>query len=98
MSGREAASASSARTAWAGRRCAACWRDSTFRRRARSRGVTPAALRVSYLPQQPERRRDETVLDFLRRRSGVAAAETELQRASDALAVESRDSEDVYAA
>jgi len=59
--------------------------------------ATPAALRVGYLPQQPERGRDETVLDYLRRRSGVAAAEAELQRASDALATESRDAEDVYA-
>ena len=59
--------------------------------------ATPAALRVGYLSQQPDRGRDETVLDFLRRRSGVAAAEAELQRASDALATEARGAEDAYA-
>jgi ATPase subunit of ABC transporter with duplicated ATPase domains len=60
--------------------------------------ATPAALRVGYLPQQPEPRRDETVLDFLRRRSGVAAAEAELERASAALAIESHGAADAYAA
>jgi len=59
--------------------------------------ATPAALRVGYLPQQPEHGRDDTVLDFLRHRSGVAAAEAELQRASDALATESRGADDAYA-
>src|SRR5262245_50203393 len=59
--------------------------------------ASPAGLRVGYLPQQPEPRRDETVLEFLRRRSGVAAAEAELERASGALALESHGAADAYA-
>jgi ATPase subunit of ABC transporter with duplicated ATPase domains len=60
--------------------------------------ATPAALRVGYLPQQPDRGRGDTVLEFLRRRSGVAEAEAELERASAALAVEARGAADQYAA
>jgi ATPase subunit of ABC transporter with duplicated ATPase domains len=59
--------------------------------------ATPATLRVGYLPQQPEPRPDETALEFLRRRSGVAAAEVELERASTALAVDSRAAADADA-
>jgi ATPase subunit of ABC transporter with duplicated ATPase domains len=46
---------------------------------------TPPSLRVGYLPQEPERG-DETLLAFLARRAGVAAAEAELERAAAALA------------
>jgi ATPase subunit of ABC transporter with duplicated ATPase domains len=47
--------------------------------------ATPPTLRVGHLAQEPERA-DETVLEFLNRRTGVAAAEAELERAAAALA------------
>jgi ATPase subunit of ABC transporter with duplicated ATPase domains len=47
--------------------------------------ATPPNLRVGYLAQEPERR-DETVLEFLARRTGVTAAQAELERAAAALA------------
>src|SRR5690242_6469581 len=37
--------------------------------------LSPAAATVGYLPQEPERRPGESVLEFLRRRTGVAAAQ-----------------------
>jgi ATPase subunit of ABC transporter with duplicated ATPase domains len=40
----------------------------------------PPSLTVGYLPQQPDRREGETLLEHLARRTGVAAAEAELQR------------------
>jgi ATPase subunit of ABC transporter with duplicated ATPase domains len=46
---------------------------------------TPAGLRVGYLPQEPERD-TETLFAFLGRRTGVTAAEAELERAAAALA------------
>jgi ATPase subunit of ABC transporter with duplicated ATPase domains len=39
----------------------------------------PATLTVGYLPQQPERREGETLLEHLARRTGVADAEAELE-------------------
>ena len=47
--------------------------------------TTPPTLRVGHLVQEPERT-DETVLEFLGRRTGVTAAEDELERAAAALA------------
>ena len=47
------------------------------------RVVAPPGLRVGYLPQEPELRPGETLLAAFARRTGVAAAETEV----DALAV-----------
>ena len=47
--------------------------------------ATPPTLRVGHLAQEPERF-DETVLEFLARRTGVTAAEAELERAAAALA------------
>jgi ATPase subunit of ABC transporter with duplicated ATPase domains len=44
----------------------------------------PATLAVAHLPQERPRG-EETVLDALRRRAGVAAAEAELERAAHAL-------------
>ena len=44
----------------------------------------PATLAVAHLPQERPRG-DETVLDALRRRAGLAAAESELERAAQAL-------------
>ena len=42
---------------------------------------TPPALRVGYLPQERERRSDETVYAFLERRTGVADADAAFARA-----------------
>jgi len=41
---------------------------------------TPATLTVGYLPQEHDRRPDETLLAYLGRRTGVAAAEADVQR------------------
>jgi len=62
--------------------------------------VTPAppTLRVGYLPQEPDRRAGETLLAYLARRVGVAAADTELERASGALARGEPGADDRYAA
>ena len=53
---------------------------------------SPATLTVGYLPQEHDRRPGETLLAYLGRRTGVAAAEAELERTA-------RDwNEDAYAA
>ena len=41
---------------------------------------TPASLTVGYLPQEPDRRPGETLLAYLSRRTGVTAAEEEVER------------------
>src|SRR5215216_597950 len=46
----------------------------------------PPAANVGVLPQEPERRSDETVRQHLARRTGVAAAELELDGATTDLA------------
>ncbi len=48
--------------------------------------LTPPSATVGYLPQEPERRPGETVLDLLGRRTGVAEASAALDAATDALA------------
>jgi len=58
---------------------------------------TPPTARVGYLPQEPERG-DETLGDFLARRTGVAAAEVELERAAHALGEGAPGSDDEYSA
>jgi ATPase subunit of ABC transporter with duplicated ATPase domains len=60
-------------------------------------GRTPATLTAGYLPQEPERREGETLLGLLARRTGVAAAERELERTASALAA-GADADDRYAA
>jgi ATPase subunit of ABC transporter with duplicated ATPase domains len=47
--------------------------------------AAPPTATVGYLPQEPDRRHDETLAAFLARRTGVAAAEAELDRATAAL-------------
>jgi ATPase subunit of ABC transporter with duplicated ATPase domains len=47
---------------------------------------SPASSAVGYLPQEPDRRQGETVLEFLERRTGVTAAQADLDVASHALA------------
>jgi ATPase subunit of ABC transporter with duplicated ATPase domains len=56
----------------------------------------PRTLRVGYLPQEADRRRGETLRAFLARRTGVAAAEAEHERAAHALARDEPDSRDTY--
>jgi ATPase subunit of ABC transporter with duplicated ATPase domains len=58
--------------------------------------ATPPTLRVGYLAQEPERR-DESVLEHLSRRTGVTAAEAELERAAAALADAPDAGADAYA-
>jgi ATPase subunit of ABC transporter with duplicated ATPase domains len=48
--------------------------------------LTPRTANVGLLPQEPERSSTETARGFLARRSGVAAAEIELEAATRALA------------
>jgi len=48
--------------------------------------LAPPSATVGYLPQEPERRLGESVHAFLARRTGVAAAQAELHRATAALA------------
>jgi ATPase subunit of ABC transporter with duplicated ATPase domains len=45
----------------------------------------PKSLTVGYLPQEPDARPDEPLLDYLARRTGVQAASAELDRLTDAL-------------
>ncbi|MFC6092025.1 ABC-F family ATP-binding cassette domain-containing protein [Saccharothrix sp. BKS2] len=48
--------------------------------------LSPTTATVGHLPQEPDRRPGETVRGFLARRTGVAAAQAELDRATGALA------------
>ena len=48
-------------------------------------GWSPPSLRVGYLPQEPDGEPAETVLGYLARRTGIAAAEADLDRATAAL-------------
>jgi len=48
--------------------------------------VSPPAATVGHLPQEPERRPDETIRAFFARRTGVAAAARDLDAATEALA------------
>jgi ATPase subunit of ABC transporter with duplicated ATPase domains len=59
--------------------------------------VTPPAATVGYLPQEPDRRPGETVAAFLGRRTGVTAAQHELDEASHALADAVAGADDRYA-
>ena len=49
-------------------------------------GVVTAIGTVGYLPQERDRRGDETAMQYLARRTGVAAAELDMHAASDGLA------------
>jgi ATPase subunit of ABC transporter with duplicated ATPase domains len=57
---------------------------------------TPPAATVGYLPQEPDRT-DETLREFLRRRTGVDVAETDLERTAAALGTDA-DADDAYSA
>lgn len=61
-------------------------------------GVVTATGTVGYLPQERDRRGDETVLRYIGRRTGVATAEQAMHAASDGLAGGSPGSGQDYAA
>jgi ATPase subunit of ABC transporter with duplicated ATPase domains len=58
---------------------------------------TPATANVGYLAQETERRPDESVRDFLGRRTGVTEAQRDLDAATSALAASARGADDAYA-
>jgi ATPase subunit of ABC transporter with duplicated ATPase domains len=59
--------------------------------------LSPATGNVGYLPQEPDRRPSETVRAFLARRTGVAAAQSALDAATQALVDEAPGADDAYA-
>ncbi|MFE1930851.1 ABC-F family ATP-binding cassette domain-containing protein [Streptomyces sp. NPDC059474] len=59
--------------------------------------LSPPHATVGHLPQEPERRPGETVRDFLARRTGVAAAQAELDAATQALVDAAPGADDAYA-
>ncbi|MDQ1727543.1 MAG: hypothetical protein QOK14_1588, partial [Frankiaceae bacterium] len=63
---------------------------------AGSVAVTPAHAAVGWLPQEVERRAGESVLEHLRRRTGIAAADAALEAATDDLAAERAGAGDAY--
>lgn len=60
--------------------------------------LSPPFGNVGYLPQEPERRAEETVQQFVQRRTGVAAAQVELDLATEDLTAGASGSDDRYAA
>ncbi|QKV91770.1 ABC-F family ATP-binding cassette domain-containing protein [Streptomyces sp. NA02950] len=59
--------------------------------------LSPPHATVGHLPQEPERRPEETVRAFLARRTGVAAAQAELDAATQALVDSAPGADDAYA-
>ncbi len=59
--------------------------------------VDPPTATIGYLAQEPERRAGECVAEFLGRRTGVAAANAELERAAEALGRGDAGADDAYA-
>jgi ATPase subunit of ABC transporter with duplicated ATPase domains len=58
--------------------------------------LSPPSATVGYLPQEPERRPEETVLGALARRTGVAAAEAAMEDATEALTTGAPGADDRY--
>ncbi|MGH3851358.1 MAG: ATP-binding cassette domain-containing protein, partial [Pseudonocardiaceae bacterium] len=58
--------------------------------------MAPPTLTVGYLPQEPSSGNSEPLLSYLRRRTGVAAAEAELEDTAAALGREAPDAADRY--
>jgi ATPase subunit of ABC transporter with duplicated ATPase domains len=58
--------------------------------------LSPPTATLGYLPQEHERRPGETVLAALARRTGVAAAQAELDAATEALAAGESGADDAY--
>ena len=59
--------------------------------------LSPPTASVGHLPQEPERRSGETVAGFIARRTGVVAAETEMNDAAHALGEGGPGADDRYA-
>ncbi len=59
--------------------------------------LSPPTATVGHLPQEPERRPDETVRDFLARRTGVAAAQAAMDTATQGLVDGVPGADDAYA-
>jgi ATPase subunit of ABC transporter with duplicated ATPase domains len=60
--------------------------------------LNPPNATVGHLPQEPERRPGESVYAFLARRTGVAAAQRELDAGTEALVEQLPGADDAYAA
>jgi ATPase subunit of ABC transporter with duplicated ATPase domains len=58
--------------------------------------LSPASATVGYLPQEPDRRPDETVSAFIARRTGVAKAQRDLDEAAEALGTGGPGADDAY--
>jgi len=58
--------------------------------------TAPKAATVGLLPQEPDRRSDETVAGFIARRTGVSAATAEMEAATQAMADGELGSDDRY--
>jgi ATPase subunit of ABC transporter with duplicated ATPase domains len=58
--------------------------------------LSPASATIGYLPQEPERRAGESVQQFLSRRTGVGAAEANMDAAAVALGEEDPDAGEKY--
>jgi ATPase subunit of ABC transporter with duplicated ATPase domains len=67
-------------------------------RAAGSVSLNPPTATVGYLPQEPERRAGESVLEFIGRRTGVVGAAAALDAATAALAGGESGADDAYAA
>ena len=59
--------------------------------------LAPPTANVGLLPQEPDRRPGETLRGFLERRTGVAAAQADLDEATEALTAGRRGADDAYA-
>ncbi|MBT2407397.1 MULTISPECIES: ABC-F family ATP-binding cassette domain-containing protein [unclassified Streptomyces] len=59
--------------------------------------LSPPGAAVGHLPQEPERRAGESVREFLARRTGVAAAQAELDAATQGLVDGTPGADDAYA-
>ncbi|MEU5261465.1 ABC-F family ATP-binding cassette domain-containing protein [Amycolatopsis sp. NPDC021455] len=60
--------------------------------------LNPPTATVGHLPQEPERREGESVRAFLARRTGVSAAQADLDAATSALTAGAAGADDQYAA
>jgi ATPase subunit of ABC transporter with duplicated ATPase domains len=58
--------------------------------------LSPPSASVGHLPQEPQRRPDETVRAFISRRTGVTAAQQDLDDATEALTASRPGSDDWY--
>ncbi|MFD4585241.1 ABC-F family ATP-binding cassette domain-containing protein [Streptomyces sp. NPDC058423] len=60
--------------------------------------LSPPTAAVGHLPQEPERRDGESVREFLARRTGVAAAQSAMDEATQGLVDGTQGADDAYAA